>query len=196
MATLQPTDEEKAELALEVVHTAPDSVARFIFDEGVRYAQALQTASHAIDARATQVATILFAAAALSAGAIGTDLIFSNLLAVASTAMFIWGGLISFRSVQSGEFRTPGLPPYWWAEGVLALPRTAEDKAKFDTQDALSWAAKELQRGIDANCRENIERGDALNASLRAGFIGAVLIGVAASLKIWPALSAFAEAHF
>ena len=110
--------------------------------------------------------------------------------------MFIWGGLISFRSVQSGEFRTPGLPPYWWAEGVLALTRDQNDKADFSEQDAMSWAAKEQQRGIDANCKENIERANALNASLRAGFVGAVMVCFAASFKIWPEVIAFAQKNF
>lgn len=195
MSDVQPTDEEKTELALEIVHTVPDSVAKFIFEEGVRYAQALQTASHALDARATQVATILFAAAALSAGAIGQVLNLANVLAVTSAAFFIWGGLISFRSVQSGEFRTPGLPPAWWV-GVLNLPQDSNGQVIFSERDALSWAAKEQQRGIDSNCKENIERADALNASLRAGFAGAVLIGISAALKLWPTIAAILSVQF
>lgn len=178
----QASPEDRAERASEIVHSLNVKVARFVFEEGVRHTEALQTAAHAIDARATQVATILFAAAALSAPVIGTELNVSSVLAVFATGLFIWGGLISFRAVTSGPFRAPGISPGWWWEG--AMPRHQE----FTVQDALAWAAREQQVMIDHACSENEQRGDALNASLRAGYIGAICVGLAATLKLWPSV--------
>lgn len=181
--------DELAERAEEIVHTLDPTVARFVFEEGVRHTQALQTVAHALDARATQVATILFAAAALSAGAIGTELNLGSVLAVFATGLFIWGGLISFRGVRSDDFRAPGLPPAWWHG---ALPITEQ----FICKDALAWAAKQQQIVIDHICAENVQRSDALNSSLRAAFLGAIFVGLAAALKLGPAVGKFVAANF
>lgn len=169
------------EHAAEVVHSLRIDVARFVFEEGVRHTQALQTAAHAIDARATQIATILFAAAALAAGVIGTTVTASSILAVISTSSFIIGGLITFRAVKSTAFHPPGLAPAWWWEGVM--PRYAG----FSESDALAWAAKQQQIVINSVCKENEARARAINRSLWFAVGGAVTIGLAAGLRLWPA---------
>lgn len=187
MSTVDAEEERQAELALNVLHTARPEVARIIFEDGVRHIQALQIASHALDARATQIATILFAAAALSASAIGTELNLGAILAGCSMGFFIWGGLISFRAIQSATFRAPGLPPAWW-KGILDEPRDDKNYAIFTERSAVAWAAQEQQRAIYSVCHENEHRGDAINASLRAAWLGAICIAVAAALKLWPGL--------
>ncbi|OHB30138.1 MAG: hypothetical protein A2790_08975 [Phenylobacterium sp. RIFCSPHIGHO2_01_FULL_69_31] len=174
----------EAEVAEEVVHTLDESVARFVFEEGVRHITALQTASHALDARATQVATIMFAAAAVAASVISTAGNLADWLAAGAIAFFVWGGIISFRGVRSDEFRAPGLAPAWW-EGALVHAQT------FNLKDALAWAAKQQQIAIDHICEENLKRSEALNASLRCACIAAVLVAIAAALKFWPAVSSF-----
>jgi len=180
----------RADHAEEVVHSLRPEVARFVFDEGVRHTQALQTAAHALDARAAQVATILFAAAALSAGVIDKAWSWSSLAAVFATGLFIWGGLISFRGVRSDEFRAPGLEPAFWWANATPIAR------KFTEQDALAWAAKQQQITIDHICEENKKRSLALNASLRAGVCGAVCVAAAAVLKLWPATFKFLVENF
>jgi hypothetical protein len=179
----------KAELAEEIVHSVQDDVARFVLEDGVRHTQALQTAAHALDARATQVAYILFAAAALAASVIDGKLTWTGVCAVAAMGMFIWGGLISFRAVRSDDFRVPGLEPAWW-DGALKLGDA------FTIKEARAWAARQQQIVIDHICAENVKRADALNASLRAGVGGAVLIGLAAALKLAPAVRAFVTKNF
>lgn len=168
------TPTRKAEVAEETVHSLNPKVARFVFEEGVRHTQALQIAAHALDARATQVATILFAAAALAAGSIGTKLSWAGFLAATSTVLFIWGGLICFRSIESTDFRAPGTPPEWWRAAI---------NHNFTERDALAWAAKEQQIVVDHICAENADRSDALNSGLRLGVAGSIAITVSAVIK-------------
>jgi hypothetical protein len=181
-------------VALEVVHSLDETVARFVFDEGARHVQALQVASHALDARATQVATILFAAAALAAGVIEKALSWTSLLAVLSVGFFLWGGIASFRAVRSDPIHVPGLAPSWWT-GALDLLND-EGKSTLTAIDALSWAARQQQVAINSMCRENEHRAVALNACLRCGVVGACLVGVAAVFRLWPEFSRFLAANF
>jgi hypothetical protein len=178
----------QADLAEEVVHTLDDSVAKFVYEQGTLHLGALQVASHALDARATQVATILFAAAALSAGVIDAKFSWASFLAVVATACFIWGGLVTFRLLRSDDLRLPGVAPAWW-QGALSIPN-------FSEKDALAWAAKLQQVAIEHFETENAKRADALNASLRLAVIGAVVVGLAAAARLAPAVSAFISKNF
>lgn len=179
MADLDPKIAAKADLAEEVVYSLADAtVARFVFDQGVLYLQSLQTNSHALDARATQVATLLFAAAALAIASLNRQLSLSNISAAAGALLFIWGGVTIFRVLRSDDIRLPGVDPAWWQGALKELA--------FTDKEALAWAARLQQISIETTCRENDERAKALNTGLRFGVGGAVLVGASVILSIWP----------
>lgn len=182
MADLDPEIVAKAQLAEEVVYSLDNAtVARFVFDQGVLHLQSLQTNSHALDARATQVVTFLFAAAALAIASLSAKLTLSNTCALASALFFIWGGVIVFRCLRSDGIHLQGAAPAWWQGAVAIEP--------FGQKEALAWAAKLQQIAIETTCRENEHRGNALNAGLRCGVVGAVLVAASAVLRIAPAVS-------
>lgn len=172
-------DDSLAELAEVVVHTLDPDVSRFVLDQGALYLSALQVASHALDARATQVATILFAAAALSASVVGTSLSWSSVLAALSALFFLWGGIATFRILRSDPIRLPGVAPAWWQGAMEIQP--------FTTKEAWAWAARLQQLAIENIECENKERAVALNAGLRLAVVGGCLIGLAATLRLAPA---------
>ena len=160
------------ELAVEIVHTASEPVAQLIFDQANERIRALQTAAHALDARASQVAALQFAGAALAGGAaLGGQL---TIFAAASAFFFVLGGVSAFRAVESGDFHPPGIAPVWW-EAVLTQPLTK--------QDARAWAAGVLQTAIRKVDEENCERAKHLNNSLMLAVVGAALIAAGAIVK-------------
>lgn len=170
----------QAEVAEEVSHTLDEDVSKFICEQGQLRLESLQVAAHAIDARCTQVSTLLFAAAALSAAAISPSLSLSTSFAVLATIAFIWGGVAAFRGIRSDEFCLPGIAPAWWV-GALQYD-------SFTLKDARAWKARLLQEGIEQVEGENHTRAENLNASLRLAVIGAVLVGLAAAARVGPAI--------
>lgn len=181
MAELNPDIIAKADLAEEVVYSLEDAtVARFVFDQGVLHLQSLQTNSHALDSRATQVATLLFAAAALAIASLNSQLSLSNGAAIVSALLFIWGGVTIFRVLRSDDIRLPGTDPAWW-QGTLK-------EASFTEKEAIAWAARLQQIAIETTCRENDQRAEALNRGLKLGVAGAVLVGLSVVSSVWPEL--------
>lgn len=165
------------QLAEEIVHTASEAVSELIFNQAMENIRALQIAAHALDARASQVAALQFAGAALAGSSALTGQVMT--MAALSAVFFVAGGLAAFVAVRSGNFNPPGIAPIWW-KAALSQPLTLKD--------ARAWAAGATQSAISQVHRENCRRALFLNVSLCLAAVGAAMIAFGAVSKAWPSL--------
>jgi hypothetical protein len=168
------------DLVEEAFSHATEEASAFMMDMARERALTRNDRSMRLDDRATQVAAIQFAAAAVSA-TIGGEHPSAWVLAtaVAASAAFALGGALALAVARADPVHLPGLPPIWWKDCV-------NEKPQFDRHKAIVWAATVTQAMFETNTESASRRVRWLNTSLKFGVAGAVLVVIAAGCRMIP----------
>jgi hypothetical protein len=174
--TMPHPDDEKAALAAEGL---PEEISRMVVGLGQDRLRAIQSAGLALDARATQVAAIQLAAAAVSGGfGARQDSAATLFLAGLACLLFVIGGATAFFGIRACDQQVAGIEPAWW-HPALAVKN-------FDAVAGRMWAAQVTEEMIRQARRVDIQRAKYLDCALWHGLAGAAAICLAAFSRLFP----------
>ena len=168
---MTPTTKEEA---LAAVWAAPDEVRPTLMKQMEIHLAARQQALHALDARVTQAAVILMAAAAVAVTIVlgsDADSAGAKWLAGATVAFAIAGG-VCMGALRSNVGVFPGATLGWWND--------SPNLGSFSAKDADYALAGYQHKAMDDLARAAERRARTLNLGVRIGFGGALLVGIAA----------------
>ena len=169
--------ETPKEAALRTFWAANPAVQKVIFDQGLTHMQARLQAALALEQRVSQVAALLFAAAAVAAQTAWAVKGPPAVTAGRATICFVVGALVAFHGVKAGELAIPGADPAWWSR--------AENISSFTDKDAEYWAVGHMQDAIDSLDKMVIRRSGALNLSLRYGVAAGIFIAISGVIAMF-----------